>query len=79
MDFVIYVSEICHFLCLSLMRSFLVQVFSIFDHSVWLVLSIRCAHFCSFNFFTGVVVVALANLSWSVFVSIKLSQTGSYH
>ena len=28
---------------------------------------------------TGVVVIALANLSWSVFVSIKLSQIGSYH
>ena len=26
--FLIYVSEICHFLCLSLMRSFVVQIFS---------------------------------------------------
>ena len=31
-----------------------------------------------FNF-TGVVVVALANLRWSVFVSKKLSQIGSFH
>ena len=28
---------------------------------------------------TGVVVVALANLRWSVFVSKKLSQIGSFH
>ena len=28
---------------------------------------------------TGVVVVALANLQWSVFVSIKLSQIGNFH
>ena len=46
---------------------FLVTSFSILDHSVWLILSFRCANlFIS----TGVVVVALANLSWSVFLSI---------
>ena len=28
---------------------------------------------------TGVVVVALSNLRWIVFVSIKLSQIGSFH
>ena len=28
---------------------------------------------------TGVVVVELVNLRWSVFVSIKLSQIGSFH
>ena len=28
---------------------------------------------------TGVVVVAQVNLRWSVFVSIKLSQIGSFH
>ena len=30
---------------------FLVTSFSIFDHSVWLILSFRCAHFYSFNQF----------------------------
>ena len=28
---------------------------------------------------TGVVVIALANLCWSVFISVKLSQIGSFH
>ena len=28
---------------------------------------------------TGVVVVALVNLRWTVFVSIKMSQIGSFH
>ena len=33
---------------------FLVQNFCIFDHSVWLVLSFRCANFCSFiQFYWG--------------------------
>ena len=36
-DFVFCVSEICHFLCLSLMRSFVVHFFFIFQDSVWLV------------------------------------------
>ena len=58
---------------------FLVTNFSNFDHSAWLILSFRCAHFIHLFNFTGVVVVALANLRWSFFVSIKLSQIGSFH
>ena len=58
---------------------FLVTSFSIFDHSVWLILSFRCAHFFSFVQFYWVVVVAQVNLRWSVFVSIKFSQIGSFH
>ena len=45
---------------------FLFTSFSIYDHSVWLILSLCCAHFQSFFSSTGVVVVALANLRWSV-------------
>ena len=52
---------------------FLVLSFSIDDQSVWLILSLCCALFISFFSPTGVVIVALAILRWSVFVSIKLS------
>ena len=38
-DFGFYDSEICHFLCLFLMRSFVVQFFFIFQDTVWLVKS----------------------------------------
>ena len=38
-DFGVNVSEICLFLCSSFMRFFVVQVFSIFEDSVWLVKS----------------------------------------
>ena len=58
---------------------FLVKSFSSFDHSVWLILLFSCAHFFLLFSSTGVVVIALANLSWSVSISIKLSQIGSYH
>ena len=46
-DFGLYVSEICHFLCLSLMRSFVVHFFSIFQDIVWLVKSSWCVKCCS--------------------------------
>ena len=36
-DFGLYVSEICHFLCLSLMRSFVAQFLFIFQDIVSLV------------------------------------------
>ena len=35
--FVLYVSEICLFLCSSLMRFIVVQFFFIFEDTVWLV------------------------------------------
>ena len=38
-DFGVNVSEICLFLCSSFMRFFVVQVFFIFEDSVWLVKS----------------------------------------
>ena len=58
---------------------FLVTSFSIFDHGIRLILSILYAHFfLSFNS-NGAVVVALANMLWSLFVSTKLSQIGSFH
>ena len=37
LDFGIYVSEICLFLCSPLMRFFVVQIFFVFHDSVWLV------------------------------------------
>ena len=46
LDFGIYVSEICHFLCSSLMRLFVVNIFSFF-RSVWLVKKSWCVHCCS--------------------------------
>ena len=58
---------------------FLVTSFSIFDHSVWLILSFDVLIFIHLFNSTGVVVVALANLRWCVFVLIKLSQIGSFH
>ena len=71
--------ESCLFMCPSVMRFFSLQVFPFL-----ITASGRHYHFDVLTFihlfiFTGVVAVALANLSWSVFVSIKLSQIGSYH
>ena len=78
-DFSSFSVESCPFMCLSVMRFFSLQVvpflitvsggYYIFDVLIFIHL---------FNS-TGVVVVALANLRWSVFVSIKLSQIGSFH
>ena len=66
-------------MCLSVMRFFSLQV-----SPILITASGRYYHFDVLNFihfftFTGDVAIAPANLSWSVFVSIKLSQIGSYH
>ena len=58
---------------------FLVTKFSIFNHSVWLILTFDVLIFVHLYNSTGVVVVALVNLRWSVFVSIKLLQVASFH
>ena len=71
--------ESCHFMCLSVMRFFSLQVFPfLITVSSWYY------HFDVLIFIllfksTGVAVVALANLRWCVFVSTKLSQIGSFH
>ena len=82
--------ESCLFMCLSVMRFFSLQVFQ-FLISVWLILSFCCVQYYiwyynfDLHFFihlfnsNGVVVVALANLRWTVFVALKLSQIGSFH
>ena len=51
LDFALFVTEICHFLCLSLMRYFVVQVFFIFQDTLWLVKSSWCVHCCSIQQF----------------------------
>ena len=49
--FVFFVSEISHFLCLSLMRSFVVQIFFIFQDIVWLIKKIWRVHCFSIHQF----------------------------
>ena len=58
---------------------FLVTTYCFFDHNVLLILSFSFAHFFHLFNSTGVGVVALATLRWSVFVSKKLSQVCSFH
>ena len=53
-EFGLYVSEVCLFLCLFLMRSFVVQIFFIFQDTVWLVKSSWCVHYCSIHQFSRV-------------------------
>ena len=71
--------ESCLFMCLSTMWFFSLQVFPfLITASGWyyhLDVLILIHLFSS----TGVVVITIANLNLSVFVSIKLSQIGSYH
>ena len=68
-------------MCLSVMRFFSLQL-SIFDHSVWLILSFSCAHFLYMdsvllgNWGSG---RCASEFSLDCFVSIKMSQTGSFH
>ena len=77
-DFIFFL-ESCLFMCLSVMRFFWLQVFPfLITVSGWYY------HFDVLIFIhlfssTGLVVVAQVNLSWSVFVSIKLSKIGSFH
>ena len=66
-DFNFFFVESCHFMCLSVMRFFLVTSGSIFDHSVWLILFFDVLIFIHLFNSNGVVVVALANLRWCVF------------
>ena len=71
--------ESCLFMCLTVMRFLSLQVFPFL-----ITASGRHYHFDVLTFIhlfisNEVVVVALANLSCSVFVSINLSQIGSYH
>ena len=71
--------ESCHFMFLSVMRFFLLQVFPFLIRvSGWYYLFDVLIFIHLFNS-TGVVVAALANLRWSVYVSIKFSQIGSFH
>ena len=58
MDFVIYVSEICHFLCLSLMRSFL---------------ELRCGDFLSEKSCRHKLVLSTGFWSWLLNVSSVLT------
>ena len=71
--------ESCLFIGLSVMRFFSLQVFpfliTVSGRYYLFVVLIFIHLFKS----TGVAVGALANLSWCVFVSIKLSQIGSFH
>ena len=70
--------ESCLFMCLSVMRFFSLKVFPfLITASGWFYLFDVLIFIRLFKS-TGVAVVALANLSWSVFVSIKLSQIVSY-
>ena len=75
------VSEICHFLCLSLMRSFVVQIFLIFQDPVWLVKSSWCVHCCTIHPFYWVTDRCRSEFAlWWFFVRKKLSsQIGSFH
>ena len=79
-DFGFRASEICLFLCSSLMRFFVVQNFFIFQDSAWLVKKSWCVHCCSIHRFYW-----LSDRCWSAFalwwffVRKKLSQIGSFH
>ena len=77
-DFVIYVSEICRFLCLSLKRSFVVHFFFIFQDIVWLVKSTWCVRCCSIHHFYWVSNRCRSEFAlWWFFVRKKL-QMGSF-
>ena len=58
---------------------FLVTSVSNFDHSAGWYDNFDVLIFIHLLNSTGVVVVALANLRWTVFVSINLKQIGSFH
>ena len=70
------VSEICHFLCLSLMRSFVYNFFFfIFQDLVWLVKSSWCVHCCTIHQFFWVSDRCRSEFAlWWFFVRKKLSQ-----
>ena len=76
-----YASEICHFLCLSLMRCFVVQIFFIFQDTVWLVKLSWYVHCCSFQQFHWVSDRCRSGFAlWWFFVRRKLSsQIGGFH
>ena len=57
---------------------FLITSFSIFDQCLADIIILLCSFFLFVQFY-WVVVVAQLNLRWSVFVSKKLSQIGSFH
>ena len=70
--------ESCLFMCLSVMWFFSLQVFPYLITASGWYYHFNVLIFVRLFKSTGVAVVALANLSWCVFVSIKLSQIGSY-
>ena len=71
--------ESCLFICLSVMRFFLLQVFPfLITVSGWYY-QIDVLIFIHLFSYTGIVLVAQVNLCWRVFVLIKLSRIGSYH
>ena len=81
LNFGIYLSEICLFLCSSLMRFFVVQCFFIFEESVWLVKKSWCVHFCSIPQFYWLSDRCRSGFElWWFSVRKKLSlQIGSFH
>ena len=71
-DFELYVSELCHFLCLFLMRSFVVQIFSFFRTlCVWLS-HLDAYIVVPFISSTGLAIVAEAELRCGDFLSEKI-------
>ena len=69
-DFGFRVSEICLFLCSSLMRFFVVQFFSFF-WTVWLGKKSWCVHCCSIHWFSNLAIVTEADLRCGDFLSEK--------
>ena len=61
-DFGLYVSEICHFLCLSLMRSFVVQIFSFSRTLCGLLSHLDVFIVVPFLISTGLAIVAEADM-----------------
>ena len=80
-DFILWVSEICLFLCSALMWFFVVHFFFIFEDSVWLVKKSWCVHSCSIHQFYWVSDRCRSGFAqWWFFVGRKLSsQIGSFH
>ena len=58
---------------------FSLQVFPFWSQRLADIIFSMCSFFFHLFSSTRVVVIALVNLNWSVFVSLKLSQIGSYH
>ena len=76
--FFISVFFLWNFMCIS-DAVFLNTSGSIFDHSVWLILSFWCANFYFFIQFYWGSCRCTSEFALDFFVSIKLSQIGSFH